>query len=201
MRRRKGLLVTINLEIPRERYGLIVELAERMKERQMSFGKTALQKLVYFLQELYKVECGYHFSLYTYGPFSSLLVSDLDSVSAFRGVEIEYSGQGYEIEPGPKAASVREHAKSFIDDHDEAIENIVDEFGKMWANQLELRATIVFAERDARASGEVLSIEDLVSVVSGIKPHFSESAIMEAINEMKAKGYIKTKKNKQLSKA
>lgn len=51
------------------RYALIAELAERLRER--PFGRTALQKLTYLLQELHGVDTGYEFPLHTYGPYSS----------------------------------------------------------------------------------------------------------------------------------
>ena len=54
-----------NLQIPWEQYGLIVDLTQRLKDKRPQLGKTALQKLVYLLQHVYNVECGYDFSLYT----------------------------------------------------------------------------------------------------------------------------------------
>jgi uncharacterized protein YwgA len=194
--------MSINLEIPRERYGIIAELAERMKAHHYSFGKTALQKLVYFLQELRGVECGYDFTLYTYGPFSSLLLSDLDAVCAARGVEIEYFGQqGYQITPGPKSSSLREHAKRFLEKNEEPIEQVVDEFGGLWAKRLELLATAVFAERDAKASARNITQEELTEAVHAIKPHFSEDEIKEAIRQLQERGHIHLLAKKKVVKA
>lgn len=44
------------------------------------FGKTVLQKLVYLLTTIYVVPTGYEHTLYTYGPFSAELASDVETV-------------------------------------------------------------------------------------------------------------------------
>ena len=56
-------------------------LATKLDGVSPQFGRTVLQKLVYLLHVLYGVNPGYDFELYTYGPFSSQLLSDLDVVS------------------------------------------------------------------------------------------------------------------------
>jgi uncharacterized protein YwgA len=183
--------VTVCLEIPRERYGLIVELAERMHARRFSFGKTALQKLVYLLQKLHGINCGYKFTLYTYGPFSSLLLSDLDSVGAFRGVDVRFYGPaGYQIDPGPMSASVRQHAERFIEEYSKQIDEVVDTFGKLSAKQLELRATVVYAEHALKkVEGKAPTPKELVSAVRDLKPYFSEDEVRGAISELDSNGY------------
>jgi uncharacterized protein YwgA len=194
--------VTICLEIPRERYGLIVELAERMHARRLSFGKTALQKLVYLLQKLYGINCGYEFKLYTYGPFSSLLLSDLDSVSAFRGVDVRFYGaSGYQIDPGPMSASVRQHAERFIGEFSKQMDEVVDNFGKLSAKQLELRATVVYVESALKTSGRAPTVKALASAVRELKPYFSEAEAKEAISELARRGQIEVfgRREKQIA--
>ena len=60
-----------------DQYGLIAELALRLKGVSRQFGKTALQKLFYILQEVYRVPLGYDYTLYNYGPYSEELADDL----------------------------------------------------------------------------------------------------------------------------
>lgn len=187
--------MTVCLEIPRERYGLIVELAERMRARRFSFGKTALQKLVYLLQKQFGLNCGYKFTLYTYGPFSSQLLSDLDSVGAFRGVDVRFYGpSGYQIDPGPMSASVRQHAERFIEEYGKQIDEVVATFGKLSAKQLELRATVVYAEHALNGEGKAPALKELVSALRDLKPYFSEDEVKEAISELESNGYIQALK-------
>jgi len=107
-----------SLPIPWNRYGIIAELACRLKGASPQFGKTALQKSVYLLQALYGVDCGYDFSLYAYGPFCSDLLGDLDTTGTLGGVQVHALGwglDGYQIEPGPRSDAIREKAKAFLD--------------------------------------------------------------------------------------
>ena len=55
---------------PQGRHALIVELSKRLEGVSPQFGKTALMKLLYLLQEAYGVSTGYRYSFYTYGPYS-----------------------------------------------------------------------------------------------------------------------------------
>lgn len=70
-----------SLETPYYRFALIAKLAQMCIAGNRMLGRTALQKYVYLLQELFGVDCGYDFQLYTYGPFCSELLSDLESAT------------------------------------------------------------------------------------------------------------------------
>jgi len=170
---------------------LIIDLAERMEKSGHSFGKTALQKFVYFLQELHRVDCGYDFTLYTYGPFSAQLLADLDTAKSLDGVNVRYDqgSGGYDIKPGPNAA-IKNKAHRFLTTNADSLQSVVDEFGGMWAKDLELNATIIYADRDASAAGESLDDSELVSVVKDLKPHFSEIQILSAIENLRSKGHL-----------
>ena len=173
-------------------YALIVELAERLEGR--PFGRTALQKLTYLLQELRGVDVGYEFPLHTYGPYSSELSADLDTLAAMQGVQVLPDARqgGFQITAGARAASVLEVGGESARRHSDAIGAVVDEFGGMTAKELELRATLVFAERDARRRRERLSEARLVEVVHEIKPHFSAAQIGAALRELRDRDHIAT---------
>src|SRR6516164_9081486 len=68
------------------------------------FGRTALMKCLYFLQTVRHVPLGYHFRLYTYGPFDSDVLSDLSLAERFGLVESKLSqfsgGYRYELHGG-----------------------------------------------------------------------------------------------------
>src|ERR1700756_3287239 len=70
-------------------------------------GRTALMKLLFFLQELESIPLGYDFRLHTYGPYESAVLSDL-ATATVRGLLKESTviyprGYGYAITPGPLA--------------------------------------------------------------------------------------------------
>jgi uncharacterized protein YwgA len=178
------------------RHGVITELAKRTQERGMNLGKTALQKHVYFLQSIHDVDVGYDFRLHTYGPFSQQILSDLDALEFIDGVDITYdsSVNGYRIKAGPNADSVVSEAEDFLEEASDSIDVVLEDFGQLNAKELELRATIVFAERDFQSRTGAPKHDELASKVSSIKPHFSLDNINAAIQELAGKGYIKLKK-------
>lgn len=181
------------IDLSWERYGLIAELAFRLKDKRVQFGKTALQKIVYLLQVLYNVKCGYDFSLYAYGPFSKELLSDLDLVEMLGGVEVKdvISGAGgYHIEPGKRNDWIREKAKDFLDTHDLVFDKVIDEFGSLGARELELRATIVYADRSLQRAGQNPSRQEFISLIKELKPLFGIEAIEEALGDLEKKGYV-----------
>ncbi|HEX8361968.1 MAG TPA: hypothetical protein VF613_17755 [Longimicrobium sp.] len=173
-------------------YALIIELAERMQGR--PFGRTALQKLTYLLQELHGVDTGYEFPLHTYGPYSSDLSADLHTLTAKQGVEVTNDTRqgGFQISPGAKSEWIRALGADSVRPHVEAIGEIVDEFGGMTTKELELRATLVFAERDARRRGTRLAEDALVEEVHEIKPNFSREQIGAALRELREGNHIAT---------
>lgn len=188
----------VSLNIPWNRYGLIAELAHKLQDKCPQFGKTVLQKMVYLLQELYGVDCDCQFDLYTYGPFTSQLLQDLDLVEAVGGVKVipVNSGTGgYKIVPGEQNESLREKAQDFLDNDSvsDAINRLIDDFGDLWAKDLELRSTIVYVAREMERSLDLLSLKELNSIVQKIKPKFTEEEIAAGIAELDSKNFIKLK--------
>jgi hypothetical protein len=180
------------LGFPWEQYAVIVELAIRMLERGERLGKTALQKYVYLLQTVYGIDCDYDFPLYTYGPFSTSLLGDLDAAEGLQGVTVKYLRDinGYEILPGPKADVLKSKAREFLEGASPAIDRLLEEFGGFNARELELRATIVFADRDTRRKGGVTE-DEIVRIVHRIKPHFSQAVIRDAVRELAQAGHVR----------
>lgn len=185
----------VSLEIPWQRYALIAELAKRLEGRCPQFGKTALQKMVYLLQEVYHIDCGYDFELYTYGPFASKLLQDLDLVEHIDGVTVHPVNSlmgGYVINPGEKFDVVRKKGLGFLDrqDVEKAISSLVDDFGDYSAKDLELRSTIIYVQRDFMRQGRRPSADEVNHIVKQVKPKFSDHEIRAAVDELKQKNYI-----------
>jgi len=187
--------MNISLNIPWQRYALIAELAMRLNNKCPQFGKTVLQKMVYLFQEIFKIDCGYNFELYSYGPFNSQLLNDLDYVEHIGGVtvsHVDYRKGGFQINPGEKVDFFREKGKDFLNSPGvgEALTRLVDEFGGFGASDLELRSTIVYVERELRDQGSIPGVKMVTQVVKNIKPKFSEEDIRATIDELRSKNYF-----------
>ncbi|MCH8149890.1 MAG: hypothetical protein IH987_18235 [Planctomycetes bacterium] len=170
------------------KYELIETLARKCPNR---MGRTALMKFMYFLQTLRNVPLGYRFSLHSYGPFDSDVLSDLGEAELLGYVNSEVKdypgGYGYEIkdtEPPSKS--------EFLDEHEDDIGWVIDEFGSDKSADLELSSTIVFADREERPCSQ--STEDLASLVHQVKPHFSKARIIQRIERLEEKGILGQRK-------
>ena len=180
-----------DLNIPWKRYGLIAELAKKMESQQSQFGKTALQKMLFLLQEVYGVDCGYDFSLYTYGPFSSQIVQDLDFVETSKGVKVQNVAPmagGYIISPGEETDRLRKKAENFLNKTNvqNAFSKLINQFGYYSARDLELISTIVYVARDLKNDEGDLAREKIVQRVKQLKPKFSEETIDSKIQKLLA---------------
>lgn len=164
-----------------DQYGLIAELTLKLKEVSPQFGKTVLQKLVYILQEVYQVPCGYDYILYNYGPYCEALADDLSFLASMDGVKIDWSCRlGYEIREAGKTAHFRKRGEKFLTQYASQINEVIKIFGGMNAKELELRSTILYVSKE-----EPLKEKDLLNRVKEIKPHFSVAEIYSAYKELK----------------
>jgi len=173
------------------KYQLIEALARKCPNRNR-MGRTALMKFMYFLQTLRDVPLGYRFSLHSYGPFDSDVLSDLGEAQLLGRVDSEVvnypGGYGYEItvtDPSPPSSE-----SEFLDEYGDDIDWVINEFGSDNSAELELASTIVFADREERPCS--LSIEDLASRVQQVKPHFSLERIIRRIERLNEKGLLES---------
>lgn len=161
------------------RLGVFVELAEATKG---NLGRTTLMKLCYFLQELRDVPLGYSFTLYSYGPFDSDVLSDLQTAETMGvlSADIEYysGGYRYHIQPDENGKRAKHVAKTFLEDHRKDIEWVTKKFGSRTASDLELLSTIVYINSEEGIKKRRV----LVERVKSVKPHFSESHIDRQID-------------------
>ncbi len=182
------------VQVPWHRYALISELARRLHEDSPWFGKTALQKIVYLLQELGGVPAGYEYRLHTHGPFAARIHADLDQLETFRAVTLKYvSGEGfggYKISPGPHNQAIRERGAEFLARNQTSVDAVLNDFGSLGTRDLELRSTVAYVQRKALSTNRPLDRERLISRVGKIKPRFSHEEIRTAVTELQEKGYI-----------
>ena len=151
---------------------------------QQTLGRTALMKLLFLLTAVRDVPVGYRFRMYTYGPFDSEVLSDVDYAARLDalGIELERypNGYGYIIRPGSAAQAIMNHAQTFIDDHQADIDWVIETFAPRSATDLELLSTIVYVDREYRVS----SLDEIINAVHDIKPRFTLSRIREEATQL-----------------
>jgi uncharacterized protein YwgA len=160
------------------RMGVFVELSEATKG---NLGRTTLMKLCYFLQALRDVPLGYKFTLYSYGPFDSDVLADLQTAETMGvlSANVEYypGGYRYDIQPDENGKKAKQLAKAFLADYRSDIEWVTKKFGNRSAIDLELLSTIVYINSEQRISQRNL----LAARVKLVKPHFSQAQIERQI--------------------
>lgn len=142
------------------------------------------------------MNCGYDFAIYSYGPFDSQLLADLDVVEHFGCVSVRpvfsITG-GYAIRPSENVDAIRDKAAEFLDSDEtkKALDELVVTYGRMTAKDLELRATTVYVARNLRDKGKLATRSEVCHLVGQIKPRFSNSEICQAVDELKSHDHIR----------
>jgi uncharacterized protein len=170
-----------------ERLGLLAELA-----RQARLGRTALMKILFFLQESRGVPLDYQFSLYSYGPFDSDVLSDISSaerLNVLKSTTIYYpSGIGYEYSRGNDADSLEDLAGDFVKAHQKDIKWALDHFSHKTAAELELLSTILYIAKYQNPK----TVDKLLEQVELVKPHFSLDQVRAGFNELVELNVLRT---------
>ena len=175
--------------IPWRRYALLVDLIDKVNGQKFCNGRTALQKFIYFLQELFQMDCGYDFRFYTYGPFASEILSDLDTLESCRGIHAKFvGGYDYTLDEGSEQFKSRE--KEFLQDNESAMNQMLEVFGKKSAKDLELYATIIWVDRSLKAKEKERNENTIASLVNDLKPKFDRSEIDEKVGWLKDQEYV-----------
>lgn len=180
------------MKIQLDRIAVITRLAEKSQ----GLGRTALMKYCYFLQTLRRVPLGYSFSLYSYGPFDSDVLADLDATESVGGVKTEvvyYSGgYGYRIEPGARTDGAKRWSADFLKQYEGDIDWVLAQFGSLNSAQLELASTIIYSDREAVVKNEKLTPNQLTQRIHDVKPHFSNAQILILLLDLKSRGLLKS---------
>jgi uncharacterized protein YwgA len=161
---------------------ILVGLAKRLADKGSWAGETHLQKAAYLLSELRSVDFNFDFILYKYGPFSFELHDELSSLRTEGLIE------GFAPNPryGPRllvTARGEELERRFektIQRYGESLDWITDVLGDRRVTDLECLATAMWVTRQHPGA----SVSSRVEALSGVKPHISQDAATEAIEEI-----------------
>ncbi len=184
----------MNFELPWVKCGVIAELTKQLERVSPQFGKTVLQKMVFLLQEVHRVDVGYDFGFHTFGPFAAELLGDLNFAENMGAVSVksveQTGGNGYVIESGSNIENILQKATPFLTQHQEAIHALVKEFGKKSAKELELLTTIIYLNKEIQWDADKLSQADAISKIRELKPKFSENEVLCGMRELKTKHQV-----------
>jgi uncharacterized protein len=179
-------------ELQRSRVALITQLVSRVSSANM--GRTMLMKLCFFLQEVRGLPLGYRFTIYSYGPFDSQVLSDLDSAVNLGAVrsKVVYNpiGYGYQLSTGPQAEASKQLGEEFLRSYEEHIDWAVKEFASKSVGDLELESTIVFVHRDLTSKQTSLTFDSLADRVRNLKPHFDRDYVLERERDLATRGLL-----------
>lgn len=159
-------------------------------------GRTALMKFCYLLQTIRHVPLGYRFTLYSYGPFDSDVLSDLgtaENLGAVKSSTVHFgNGYGYRIQKSSEADTILKSNAEMIQPYLSQIDWVIAEFGQHLSADLELESTIVFVDREAAKKEEHVTINELASRVKEVKPHFGQSLIAERASALHRKQMLES---------
>ncbi len=161
-----------------KRIGIIAEITKEYP----NVGKTALMKFLFLLQEVYGVPLGYDFEIYTYGPYSSEVMEEIDwarhqNIISMEAVCYSTGYNGYNFRISDRTDKVIEEEKEFILSYENAIGEMLSLFGGKSAKELELLTTIIYLYQIYEDNGWECNMKEISENVREIKPHFDISTI------------------------
>jgi uncharacterized protein len=132
----------------------IVSQAANIAQREGGcLGRTAIQKIVYFLQVL-DVPMRYRFEVYHYGPFCAAIVGDLEWLVADAAINDHSTDPGKYSKYLPGAACIElieKHAAK-LEKYEDTLTSTVQALLPLKPDHLELIATLDYAFRETKAT-------------------------------------------------
>lgn len=140
--------------------------------RGIYFGRTAIQKIMYFLKVL-GVPMNYRFDIHHYGPFCGEILNDIEALLADDVInDVSKNRQKYSSYSPTVVADelVAAHAED-IRPYEEKIKELVNNLASLKPEYLELYATLDYLYRWYSASGDEGPWKDkVIEMFNEIKP-------------------------------
>ncbi len=159
---------------------------ENQRQNSDGLGRTALMKLVFLMQEGKGIPVGYNFRLYSYGPYDSEVLQDLEFLRGFGYLKEEtvqeekYQWKKYY--KSDKNSEINENS-GLLNGYKTEIDNLIRKYGKETARKLELYATTLFVMKEKEDCD--FNDELIIKKVSEIKPKYSQQEIEQAFQRMR----------------
>jgi hypothetical protein len=171
-------------------------MTELVRRSPAALGRTGLMKCLFFLKTVRNVPLPYSFRLYTYGPFDSHVLEDLqyaETLGAIKSTLVSYAtGSGYQLEAGPNADKIEARASDFIRRHSDSIGWVLQEFGDRSASDLEMASTLIYIDRSFSDKDSKVSLRELARAVHDVKPHLRTDVIEREAEDLGRRGLLKT---------
>ena len=164
-----------------ERLHVLTGIAQRVP----GIGKTAMMKCVFFLQAIYKVPINYQFEIYTYGPYSSDVMEELDYARQLGLMDVHWT-----LYPNGISGYSISSNQPVITQYDIYLDEVTYVFGSKTARELELLSTVLFIKRSYSDNNWNTDKNSICLEVQEIKPRFSLKEIEDGYDFMKNHRYI-----------
>jgi hypothetical protein len=114
-----------------------------------------------------------------------------EALGVLREEVISYpSGYGYQISCALDPEELAGLGGELLDKYQGKIDWVLGEFGNYSAADLELASTLVYADREALAAEEEISIAELSRRVQEVKPRFSNDQILRQAESLKRRNLL-----------
>jgi uncharacterized protein len=176
-----------------DRYALIAHIVGVLGDGH-AFGRKAVQKVLYLLQELGGLPLGFPYTFYTYGVYSFELASALAAVESMKGIVATYEPAlgAYDLGRGEKGEALENRGRDFLAEYGEKIDAIVDLSRGKTGKALELITTIVYVAHNEELGG-LADEATLLERVAELKHRFSAAQIAEQVNDLRSRGHLPCK--------
>jgi len=143
-----------------------------------NLGKTAVMKIIYMLQQIKKIDLGYRFEIYTYGPYAAEVTEDIEDLiqsGLIRSCMHDYGNYvGYELQLTKEGNGVLD---ALSEEDNSSIVEIINFIDGKTAKYLELSSTIVFISELYSKNKLTHNQNEIITKVHEIKPHFDLETI------------------------
>src|SRR6266852_1815736 len=173
---------------------MVVKEAARVSQNQGGYlGRTAIQKIVYFLQVL-NVPMRYRFELFHYGPFCNNILGDLEWLMADEVISDgspnpeKYS----KYTPGPACSELLAKHAATLKEYEDTVKSTVKALLPLRPDHLELIATLDYAFREMKATvGKKPPKKKVIARFREFKGEkFKEKEIAETYDRLEAAGLL-----------
>jgi uncharacterized protein YwgA len=170
---------------------VVKEAADVAQKHGGYLGRTAIQKIVYFIQVL-DVPMRYRFEVSHYGPFCNTILGDLEWLMADEVItDSSPDQQKYsKYTPGPSCDELIAKHAAKLNEYDATVKSVVKALLPLKPDHLELVATLDYAFREIKATlGKKPPKMKVIARFREFKGEkFKEKEIVETFDRLEAAG-------------
>ena len=165
-----------------QKASVITYLADRLIKHGSWSGETHLQKGMYFLQEVFRVDTDFGFVLYKHGPFSFDLRDEISELNADGLLALGRQPYPYgpSLVPTDRSRALWAESRVTIGRNQEAINAVAELLDRKGVADLERLATALFViNENPKASHDAVAAR-----IVELKPHVSMSDALQAVSSL-----------------